>query len=251
MDINKIYNMDCIDGLKQLDNDSVQLIITSPPYNINKKYEKKLDINEYIYYQFHMLSQSFRILKDNGSICYQIGNTIKDKHPYPLDWILKDELEEVGFKYQNRIIWTYNHGTNATYRFSGRYETILWFSKTDNYIFNLDPIRIPQKYPNKKAYKGKNKGKLSCNPLGKNPGDVWDITNIKHNHPEKTDHPCQFPEFLVERCILSMTNEDDLVVDPYMGSGTTAKVCKKYNRNYIGFDIIQEYIDIAEERLND
>jgi adenine-specific DNA-methyltransferase len=154
-------------------------------------------------------------------------------------------------KFQNRIIWTFNHGLNSTNRFSYRHEIILWFSKTDDYNFNIDPIRIPQLYPKKKHFKGPKKGQYSCNPLGKNPGDVWDITNIKFNHPEKTSHPCQFPEKLVERLILSMSNPRDLVLDPYMGSGTTAVVCKKHHRQYLGFEYIKKYVNIANKRLKD
>ena len=115
---------------------------------------------------------------------------------------------------RNRIIWHFGHGLHASKRFSGRYETIIWFTKSDNYYFNIDPTRIPQKYPNKKHFKGKKRGELSCNPLGKNPSDVWDIPNVKSNHIEKTDHPCQFPVALVERFILSTTKERDIVFDP-------------------------------------
>ena len=110
-------------------------------------------------------------------------------------------------------------GLHCKKRLSGRYETILWFTKSDDYTFNLDPIRVPQKYPNKKYFKGKNKGKLSCNPLGKNPSDVWEIPNVKHNHVEKTEHPCQFPVELVDRLVLSLTNEGDVVFDPFLDLG--------------------------------
>jgi adenine-specific DNA-methyltransferase len=125
----------------------------------------------------------------------------------------------------------------------------LWFTKGDDYTFNLDAVRVPQKWPNKKYFKGNKIGELSCNPLGKNPEDVWEISNVKHNHPEKTIHPCQFPLALVERLVLSMTNENDIVFDPYMGVGTSVLAAVKYNRIGYGCDIIQEYIDIAKERI--
>jgi adenine-specific DNA-methyltransferase len=134
-------------------------------------------------------------------------------------------------------------------RFSGRHETILWFSKSDNYTFNLDPIRVPQKYPNKKHFKGDKKGELSGNPLGKNPSDVWEITNVKNNHPEKTDHPCQFPEELVKRCVLALTGENDLVLDPFAGSGTVGKVCKELYRHSSIIDKESRYIEIAKKRI--
>ena len=135
-------------------------------------------------------------------------------------------------------------------RFSGRHETLLWFTKTDEYKFNLDSVRVPQKYPNKKHYKGEKKGQLSGNPLGKNPGDVWDITNVKHNHPEKTEHPCQFPIELVSRCIKSMTDIGDVVMDPFLGSGTTAVSAIQEERNWIGIEKDERYCEIAERRIS-
>ncbi len=134
-------------------------------------------------------------------------------------------------------------------RFSGRHETILWFTKTDDYYFNLDPIRIPQKYPDKKHFKGPNKGKLSGNPLGKNPTDVWDIPNVKANHVEKTLHPCQFPIELVERLLLSMTRKGDFVYDPFIGVGSTAIAALRHNRRVAGADVERKYLDVANERL--
>ena len=122
-----------------------------------------------------------------------------------------------GLKLRNRIIWRFNHGLHCKKRFSGRYETILWFTKNDEYVFNLDPVRVPSKYPGKRHFKGPKRGQLSGNPLGKNPSDiwdvvqqdwedeVWDIPNVKANHPEKTEHPCQFPVELVQRCVLALT----------------------------------------------
>jgi adenine-specific DNA-methyltransferase len=247
--MNKIYNIDCLDGFKQLDDESIQLIITSPPYNIGKPYEKKLDIYDYILQQESIISECKRVLKHEGSICWQVGYYVDNGAVYPLDCLLFNAFMKNFLIPRNRIIWTFGHGLHAKYRFSGRHEVILWFTKSNDYVFNLDDIRVPQKYPNKKHYKGPNKGKLSCNPKGKNPEDVWNITNVKANHREKTAHPCQFPEALVERLVLSLSNENDIVLDPFMGSGTTAKVAKDNNRQYLGFEIIPEYIDIINERL--
>jgi len=125
-------------------------------------------------------------------------------------------FKKLGLKLRNRIIWHFEHGLHCQRRFSGRYESILWFTKNDNYTFDLDPIRIPQKYPGKRYFKGPNIGRFSCNPLVKNPGDLWVIPNVKHNHPEKTIHPCQFPVELIERLILSMTRPGDLVLTPLL-----------------------------------
>ena len=139
---------------------------------------------------------------------------------------------------------------HSSKRFSGRYEVILWFTKSDEYIFNLDPVRIPQKYPNKKYFKGDKKGELSCNPLGKNPSDVWNIPNVKANHIEKTIHPAQFPVELVERLILSMTNENDWTLDPFMGTGTTQIASLIHNRKSCGAELLDEYYEIALQRIN-
>ena len=132
---------------------------------------------------------------------------------------------------------------------SGRYETINWWTRSDDYKFNVDPIRVPSKYPNKRYFKGPNVGKLSGNPKGKNPGDVWIFPNVKHNHVEKTIHPCQFPVELVERLVLSMTYEGDKVLDPYMGVGSTVVAALKHGRQGLGCDVVEEYVDVARERV--
>lgn len=152
-------------------------------------------------------------------------------------------------KLRNRIIWHFEHGLHCSKRFSGRYETINWFTKKDNYTFNIDPVRVPQKYPAKKYYKGPNAGKYSCNPLGKNPGDVWNIPNVKSNHIEKTDHPCQFPVALIERLVLAMTDKGDTVFDPFLGTGTSIIAAVRHDRKGIGSELIKKYVDIAINRI--
>lgn len=237
--------------LDQLPDCEAELIITSPPYNINKIYEKnKLSIDDYLIKQEETIGECVRVLADNGSICYQLGNHItKAGDIVPLDILLYPLFKKFGLFLRGRIIWRFGHGLHCSKRFSGRYETIMWFTKTKDHIFNLDPVRVPQKYPNKKHYKGKKKGELSCNPKGKNPSDIWDIPNVKHNHTEKTIHPCQFPIELVSRLVLSLTNEGGLVVDPYMGVGSSLCAAVINNRRGAGSEICTEYIKIAEERI--
>jgi adenine-specific DNA-methyltransferase len=155
----------------------------------------------------------------------------------------------MGLHLRNRIVWQFGHGLHASKRFSGRYEVILWFTKSNQYTFNLDPIRIPQKYPQKKHFKGPKKGELSGNPLGKNPSDIWDIPNVKANHIEKTIHPCQFPIELIERLVLSMTNENDWVFDPFMGVGSTAIAALMHNRKAVGSELMEDYVSIAADRI--
>jgi len=180
-----------------------------------------------------------------------VGNHIgKDGEVFPLDALIYTIGKKHGLKLRNRIIWHFGHGLHCSKRFSGRHETIVWFTKSDNYTFNLDPIRVPQKYPGKKNFKKNEKyGTLSGNPLGKNPSDIWEIPNVKNNHPEKTDHPCQFPIELIERLVLSMTNPGDTVLDPYLGVGSAICAAVIHNRKGYGSDIMKEYLDIAEKRV--
>jgi adenine-specific DNA-methyltransferase len=243
-----INNGSCYDFVKTIPDQSVALIITSPPYNIGKEYEKKSDLNEYCNKQERIIDECIRVLADDGSICWQTGNFVENSEIVPLDILLYPIFQKHKLKLRNRIIWRFGHGLHASKRFSGRYETILWFTKTDDYIFNLDSVRIPQKYPNKKYFKGPRIGEFSCNPLGKNPSDIWDIPNVKNNHVEKTIHPCQFPIELVERLILALTNEHDLVFDPFLGVGSTSAAAVKNKRRGMGCEIMEEYYNVAVER---
>jgi len=257
-----LFNGDTEKFLKTIPNESVQLIFTSPPYNIGKEYEKKIEINKYLETQKKTIEQLFRVLKDNGSICWQVGNYIEGKEIFPLDIFYYEIFKDLGMYLRNRIIWRFGHGLHSTERLSGRYETILWFTKSNNYIFNLDPIRTQSIYPGKLSSKGPNKGEPSGNPKGKNPSDVWEmlqneweesfweIPNVKANHVEKTIHPCQFPVELVERCVLALTNEGDSVYDPYCGVGSALIAAIKNNRKAIGSEKEESYISIAKERID-
>jgi adenine-specific DNA-methyltransferase len=168
----------------------------------------------------------------------------------PLDIRFFPILEECGLTPRNRIIWVRQHGLHGRNKYSARHETILWFTKGDDYTFNLDSIRVPQKYQNKKAWKGKNKGQLTCNPNGKNPGDIWVFRNVKHNHEEQTIHPCQFPEDMVARMVLVSSNSGEVVFDPYMGTGTVAVVAQEHGRHYLGTELDESYYEVALRRLS-
>ena len=237
------------------------LIITSPPYNIGKEYEERLSLKQYLAQQKPLLAELVRVLKSDGSICWQVGNYVEDGEVFPLDIYYYDIFKSLGLQLRNRIIWHFEHGLHCSQRFSGRYETILWFTKTDNYQFHLDPVRVPAKYPGKLHFKGEKRGLPSGNPLGKNPSDVWkivaadwereiwEIPNVKANHPEKTVHPCQFPVELVQRCLLALTSEDDWVFDPYCGVGSTLIAAAKHERRAVGCDRDAAYLSAARERL--
>ncbi len=237
--------------MRTLKNESMKLIVTSPPYNIGKPYERRTTNDVYIEQQAAAIAEAARLLHPQGSVCWQVGNHVDDGEVFPLDILLYPLFKNHGLKLRNRIVWTFGHGLHCQKRFSGRHETILWFTKSEDYTFNLDPVRVPSKYPEKKHFKGPKRGEISSNPLGKNPSDVWEIPNVKANHVEKTEHPCQFPVGLVERLVLSLTNPGDNVLDPYMGVGSTAIAALKNERNAFGCDVVQEYIDIALSRVED
>ena len=244
-----LHHGDCLDLLSQIPDEKLQLIVTSPPYNIGKEYEKKLDIDHYLQQQTTVISECVRTLAVTGSMCWQVGNYVDRGAIIPLDAILYPIFSQFGLKMRNRIVWHFEHGLHCKNRFSGRYETIIWFTKSDEYIFNLDPVRVPQKYPEKKHFKGKKIGQYSGNPLGKNPGDVWIIPNVKSNHVEKTEHPCQFPVELIERLVLSLSNPNQIVFDPFSGTGTSMIAAIRHGRRGVGAEIHAPYISIARNRI--
>jgi len=236
--------------LQEIPDDTIQLVVTSPPYNIGKEYERKLHLDQYVEQQARVIKECVRVLRTSGSICWQVGNYVETSSIVPLDTVLYPIFRNAGLKMRNRIIWHFEHGLHCSSRFSGRYETIIWFTKSDEYVFHLDAVRIPQKYPGKKYFKGPKAGQYSCNPLGKNPGDLWTIPNVKSNHVEKTIHPCQFPVELVERLILSMTNEDDWVLDPFLGVATTIVAAIRHKRRGVGAEVVEKYVRTAHERIH-
>lgn len=243
----------CADNLafmRPLASESMQLIVTSPPYNIGKAYERRHALEDYVAQQSQVISECVRLLGPHGSLCWQVGNHVDDGEVFPLDLILYPVFKSHGLKLRNRIVWHFGHGLHCSKRFSGRHETILWFTKTDDYVFDLDAVRVPSKYPGKKHFKGPHRGELSGNPLGKNPSDVWDIPNVKSNHVEKTIHPCQFPVELAERLVLAMTRPGDSVFDPYMGVGSAIVAALKHEREGYGCDLVQDYVDIAQARID-
>ena len=252
---------DALENLKTFESNKFNLIITSPPYNVGKEYETKQSIENYLEQQEEVIQKLIRVLSSKGSICWQVGNYVKNGEIYPLDIFYYQIFKKHKLKLRNRIIWHFGHGLHASKRFSGRYETILWFTKEDDYIFNLDDVRIPSKYPGKRHFKGPKKGQLSGNPIGKNPSDIWEIVisdwerelwnipNVKSNHPEKTEHPCQYPIELVERCVLALTIDDCWVLDPYAGVGSTIIASIKNNRNVIGIEREEKYVNTANDRI--
>lgn len=313
-----LWKGDVIDLLESLPKKKIfDLVITSPPYNIGKAYEKKSSLNDYFEFHQNVIKQIVKRLKPNSSVCWQVGNHVNNKKNeiFPLDFGFHEIFSSLGLKLKNRIVWQFGHGLHSTRRFSGRYEVILWYTMSDQYHFNLDAVRVPQRYPGKRKYAGpgaaikaptdcilevkkqKNekvllifksieldfenafkekyppievdasreicveagvikkgqtlvRGEFSGNILGKNPGDIWDIPNVKGNHVEKTNHPCQFPVALVQRLILAMTKKNQLVFDPFMGVGSTGVAALLNNRKFLGADTDKSYVLEAKKRIS-
>jgi adenine-specific DNA-methyltransferase len=247
---NALFGMDVEKFLDTLPCEPIfDLVVTSPPYDIGKEYEERIPLEDYIAWQKRIIEKIYVRLKSTGSICWEVGNYVNNGSIVPLDIELAPIFKGLNMQLRNRIIWHFGHGLHNKKRFSGRYEVIMWYTKSEDYVFNLDPVRVPSKYPGKKYFKGPNKGKLSGNPLGKNPEDVWEIPNVKSNHIEKTIHPCQFPVGLVERLVLSMTNEGGLVFDPFSGVASSGVAALLHGRTYWGCELMPEYIKISKERL--
>lgn len=262
-----LHHGDCATVLDSIADESVQLVVSSPPYNVGKEYEsdQRMTLKEYLDWLEPITAKLCTKVSDTGSICWQVGSYVSQGEVFPLDYYFFPMFAKNGFQLRNRIIWRYNFGLNSTKRLSGRYETILWMSKTSNYKFNLDPIRVPQLYPGKRhsSKKGERAGKPSGNPLGKNPSDywefsgaeaflsetVWDIPNVKSNHPEKTHHPCQYPIELAERCVLAFSDQGDTVLDPFLGVGTTVIAAIKNDRIGLGIEKDRRYLDVALQRI--
>jgi DNA modification methylase len=242
------------ENMENIPDKSIDLIVTSPPYNIDikygnttkggkavkskaKKYTDNLPEEEYRAMLGNVFNECKRVLKDNGSIWVNIKNRYSDNSIITPFW-LEGYFKEMYLK--NLIVWNFDWGGSTNKRFAPRYEFVFWYTKSkNNYIFNLDDVKIPALNYRPDRYKSQMK----------NPSDVWKIPMISGNFLERTGHPAQYPEKLVERIVLAGTNENDIVMDPFMGSGTTAVVAKKLNRHYIGFEVVPEYIDMANIRV--
>lgn len=246
----RIWQGDAVEFLSSLEPASISLIISSPPYFMGKEYDRSQSPQDFVAQHEKIFPLLTKVLKPGGSLCWQVGNHVLDGVLIPLDALVYkvvSEIEELVLR--NRIVWTFEHGVHCSKRFSGRHETVLWYTKGNDYHFDLDSVRVPQKYPGKKHYKGPNKGDWSGNPLGKNPGDVWEIPNVKARHVEKTDHPCQFPSALVQRFVRATTKTGETVLDPFLGSGTSCLVALSEQRNFVGSEIEPKYVKITANRI--
>lgn len=251
--MNKIYNHSS-ESMIEIPDKSVSLMVTSPPYNINIQYGQKwekgkliqskgvkyadnLEESAYRAMLANVIEETKRVLKDDGQIWFNIKNRYDNGVITPPFWIL-DYFSDMYLK--NIIIWNFDWGGATSKRFCSRYEYVFFFTKQkDNYVFNLDDVKIPALNYRPDRYKSQLK----------NPTDVWRISMVSGNSPERTVHPAQYPEELIERIIKVGSNPGDIILDPFMGSGTTAVVAKRLGRKYVGYELEQEYIRIIEERL--
>ena len=246
-----IYNMDCLKGLERLKKSEVKIdaTITSPPYNIGKEYEQILTVDTYVNWLVEISDLIFDITKQNGAYLLNVGYLeVENKgKAVPITYLLWDKIK---FYLNQEIVWNYGAGVATKKYLSPRNEKILWYVKNkDEYTFNLDEIRDPDvKYPHQKK-----NGKLRCNTLGKNPSDVWQIAKVTSGtdraSEERTNHPAQFPVDLITRMVLGFTNKKDLVLDPFIGSGTSAAVCMSHHRLSLGFEIRKDYCETIKRRL--
>jgi len=226
---------DCVDILKNIDTESVDLIVTDPPYNLSKDYgnnNDNLNHDEYMAFSRKWLAEAKRVLKPSGTIYLFMGVRY-------ISYIYMILEHELGLHFNSWITWTYTQGIGKTKGFSPRHDDILMFTKNNNFKFNLDSIRIPQKY-----YRSIN------NMRGANPGNVWEFSHIHYCQANRQNHPTQKPEALFERMILASSDENDVVLDPFCGSGTSLRVCQQMNRRGIGVEINEEYVNMTKERLS-
>lgn len=233
--INSIICGDAYEEMLKLPSSSIDLIIADPPYNLGKDYGNNRDYKaweEYESFSRAWIKEAIRLLKPSGSIYIFMGVRFISK----LFLILENEFN---LNFNGWITWHYTQGMGRKTGFSPRHEDILYFTKSKEYIFILDQVRIPQKY-----YRERN------NMAGANPGDVWQFSHVHYSNPERQNHPTQKPEALIERIICASSYFGDLVLDPFVGSGTTCKVAKMLNRKWIGIDVNPNYVEMSLSRLN-
>lgn len=244
-----IIQADCLETLPKIHAPIFDLTVTSPPYNIGKAYEEKRPLNQYLAWCAEWISHIHRLTQENGTFWLNLGylSIPKRAKAIPIPYLL---WEQIPFYLIQEVIWHYGAGVAGKRFYSPRNEKFLWYVKNEKeYTFNLDAVRDPNvKYPNQKK-----NGKIKVNPLGKNPTDVWQFPKVtsgkNRSSKERTPHPAQFPEAVIERIILASSNEGDILLDPFLGSGTTAVVAARLGRRVIGIERNEAYCEIAVQRL--
>jgi adenine-specific DNA-methyltransferase len=244
-----IYHGDCLALLQQLSGHPFGLTVTSPPYNIGKAYEEPRPVEDYLTWCAQWIAEIHRLTDPYGAFWLNLGylELTGRAMAIPIPYLL---WNRVPFYLVQEIVWNYGAGVAGKRTFSPRNEKFLWYVKNPSrYAFNLDDVRDPEvKYPNQKK-----NGKLKCNPLGKNPTDVWQFPKVTsgtdRSSAERTPHPAQFPVAVIERIVKACSTPGDLVVDPFLGSGTVAEVAVRCGRPVLGIEIQEAYVDIARKRI--
>jgi len=245
--LDQIILGDCLDLFPKVPDNSVQTIHTSPPYNIARNYNgysDKLSRKDYLDFIEKVLRECKRILVPGGALFWQTGYTTeRAEYITPLDHLTFDLFQKLGFRLKDRIIWRYWGGMAFKSKFTNKHETILWWVKpshgTNKVKFNVFPVREATKF-----YDSRN------NLFGRNPGNVWEVDRVAFGSNDQTSHIAVFPEEISDRIILATTNEDDLVLDPFSGSGTVCKVAKSRGRHFLGFEISPYYHAESIERIS-
>lgn len=245
----QIYCGDSLKELAKVPDESFSLTITSPPYNIGKEYETVIEHEQYLDWCESWIKDVYRCTVPMGAFWLNVGyfEWPGRAKALPIAYCL---WQRTPFFLIQEVIWHYGAGVTTKRMLCPRNEKMLFYAKNPTqYTFNLDAIRDPDvKYPTQKK-----NGKFKCNPLGKNPGDVWYIPKVTSGmnraSKERTPHPAQFPIALIDRVVKVSSNEGDLVLDPFLGSGTTAVACLQNRRRFIGFELKESYCQIAVDRL--
>lgn len=252
-ELGKLYKEDAVKFLKEMDSNSVDLIFADPPYNIKKaEWDTFSSQKEYVEWSLNWIREASRVLTKNGSL-YICGfsEILAD-----LKWASSSLF--AGCKW---LVWFYRNKGNLGNDWGRSHESILHFRKSKEFIFNIDEVRIPYnehtlKYPQRtqaessQFSKGKKNNYIwNPNPLGAKPKDVFEIPTLSNGSWERTEHETQKPVELLRKIILSSSNSDSIILDPFGGSGTTYAVAEAFNRKWLGTELEEKYCKIIKKRV--
>ena len=236
--IDQIIHGDCIQELAKLDEGSVDLVFADPPFNIGYDYDEYHDTQSYsgyIAWSREWMIKVSRVLKPSGTFWLAIG----DDYAAELKMIARD----LGLTCRNWVIWHYTFGVNCKRKFTRSHTHLLYFVKdSKHFTFNANAIRVPSAR--------QLAGDKRADPRGRIPDDTWQFPRVCGTFKERQGfHGCQMPEQVLGRIIRACSNEGDLVLDPFAGSGTTPAVAKKLHRRYLGIELSEQYVAGARGRL--
>jgi site-specific DNA-methyltransferase (adenine-specific) len=251
LELNKIYNMDAIKGIKQIDSDKIDLVVTSPPYDNLRNYKG------YIFNFKAIAKELFRVTKNGGVVVWIVGDATINGSETGTSFKQALFFKEIGFNLYDTMIWAKTKMPQNHNRYEQGFEYMFVFSKGTPKTFNgiRDKQNVEAGATAHASYRDKDGIVKKTSSFNKTKIAEFGLrTNIWNIHPalgsnDRNEHPAPFPEKLAEDHILSWSNEGDLVLDPMCGSGTTCKMALLNKRNYIGIEISKEYCEISEKRL--